>query len=360
MRTSTQGLIAAALLGGLASIGSAAAPAAHADDAVSVQPKVIQSNWFWYHQAQRGEGTGVEVLPEPSGVPTGDLAVAFTPGGTPQDHNEPTKETLLAFDLSGWPKGASVSTFSFTLKVDGPAQAKTLQPDLIACLPQGLWSNGAGAPNTDKPAIDCSTTISSPGRYDTTTASYTFSIPAIAQRWLSDVNTGVSIRQATPKSGPTQPFQLTFTGPSTVTAEASYVPSVAVPTTPPSAESNPAPVAPVGAGSGDTGSTGSLGGTTDLGTSAGPPTGGAPASPQPAPEVAAQPTAAVPRIGKAGSMPSLGFWLFGGGLLVLLALVSVVLGDQTETPSPTAPGRHRRGNRLDRALRAHRLSANPQ
>jgi hypothetical protein len=98
-----QGFIGAMALGVLATIAVASAPRAQADDTVSIKPKVIQSNWFWYHQAQRVEGTGLETLPEPSGVPPGDLAVAYTPGGTADGANEPSKETLLAFDLSGWP-----------------------------------------------------------------------------------------------------------------------------------------------------------------------------------------------------------------------------------------------------------------
>jgi hypothetical protein len=359
MRRSAQGLIVALLLGGLATIGLAAAPFAHADDAVSVKPKALQSNWFWYQQAQRAEGTGLEALPEPSGVPAGDLAVAYTPGGTPQGADEPSKETLLAFDLSGWPKDASVSSFSFTLKVDGPAQVKTSQPDLIACLPQGLWSNGAGDPYVEKPAIDCSTSISATGRYDAGSTSYTFSIPAIAQRWISDVNTGVSIRQATPKSGDPQPFQLTFTGANTVTATASYLPAVPVPPASSTTEPNPQPGTAADAGSSGTGSSGGLGVTNGGGTT--PTTDAGVAAPPAvaAPQLAPQPAAAIAHIGKAGSLPSPGFWLFGVGLLVLLALVSLVLGDSAATPAAAAAGRPRGGSRLDRALRARRLSANP-
>jgi hypothetical protein len=332
---------------------------ARADDTVSVKPKVVQSNWYWYHQAQAAEGTGVEALPEPSGVPNGDLAVTYTPNGTPRDPNEPSKETLLAFDLSGWPRDATVSTFSFTVKLDGPAQVKASQPALIACLPQGLWRNGAGDPYVDKPGIDCSSTISSAGRYDAASATYTFAIPAIAQRWISDVNTGVSIRQAAPASGSTQPFQLTFTGPDTVTASGSYTPAAPVTDeVPPPTQPNPqagTPAAPSNGGAGSTGgltSTGALDATT-------PAAGGtAAAAPQVAPTPQLAPaSSALPHIGKASSAPSIGFWLFGLALLVLLTLVSLALGDVAGAPAAGSAAPARRGSRLDRALRHRRLSA---
>ena len=329
---------------------------ARADDSVSVKPKVVQSNWFWYRQAQAAEGTGLEVLPEPSGVPAGDLAVTYTPNGTPRDPNEPSKETLLAFDLSGWPKDATVSSFSFTLKLDGPAQVKASQPALIACLPQGLWRNGAGDPYVDKPGIDCSPTISSPGHYDAATTSYTFAIPAIAQQWVADVNTGVSIRQAPPASGSTQPFQLTFTGPDTVTAAGSYTVAAPVADVPP-AQPDPQAGVPADAGS----SLGSSGGLSSTGGLSGTPTTGTPGAVPPVvaptPQLAPQPTAALPAFGRAGSTPSLSFWLFGLALLVLLTLVSLVLGDVAGTPAATTASPTRRGSRLDRALRTRRLSA---
>jgi hypothetical protein len=321
---------------------------------VSVKPKVVQSNWFWYRQAQAAEGTGVEVLPEPSGVPTGDLAVTYTPNGTPRDPNEPSKETLLAFDLSGWPKDATVSSFSFTLKLDGPAQVKASQPALVACLPQGLWRNGAGDPYVDKPGIDCSSTIASAGRYDAASSSYTFSIPAIAQQWVSDVNTGVSIRQAAPASGTTQPFQLTFTGPGTVTAAGRYTVAAPIEAVPPT-QPNPQPGTPAdpgsNAGSSGTLGTGGLGGAPTTGTP-----GVAPPVVAPTPQLAPQPTAALPHFSRADSKPSLDFWLFGLALLVLLTLVSLVLGDHARTPAAASAGPTRRGSRLDRALRHRRLS----
>jgi hypothetical protein len=324
-----------------------AAPGALADG--SLTPKVVQSNWYWYHQAYAADGTGAEALPEPSGVPKGDLAVAYT-GGTTSDSTQPSKETYLAFDLSAIDPSATVTSFTFTLKLDGPAQAQAAPPVLIACSPVRTWTNGEATTWFDKPVDDCSTAIAAAGKADATAGTYTFAVPSLAQHWLGDVNTGVAIRQDPTKQK--APFQLNFSGPATVTAKLVYVPSLST-STGPAALITAAPpalsgTAPAGSGVGSTPNLGAPGPTSPMvATPAGP-------APQLAPQTS---VAAVRHFPPAAGMPSAGFWLAGAALLALLVFVSRVLGDTTAAPvTGASPTPRTRTRRLDQVLRARRNS----
>jgi hypothetical protein len=322
----------------------AAAPGALAADST---PKVVQSNWYWYHQAYAADGTGLETAPEPSGVPKGDLSVAYT-GGTTSDSTQPSKETYLAFDLSGIDPTASITSFTFTLTLDGAAQLKTAAPALIACAPVRTWSNGEGTSWFDKPTDDCSTAIAAEGKPDATAGTYTFAVPSMAQHWL-DVNTGVAIRPALDTKAP---FQLNFTGPATVKAKVEYLPPVSTTYAPPPAAVTP-PVASVSA---PTGPVGGVGTTPSLGaptTTA--PSVAAPASPPPqvAPQ---QPVAAIRHFAPAGSMPSTSFWFVTAALLGLLLCVSRVLGSTTAPAVQTTTNTRAHTSRLDHVLRARRTS----
>jgi hypothetical protein len=326
-----------------------AAPGALADG--SLTPKVVQSNWYWYHQAYAADGTGAEALPEPSGVPKGDLAVAYT-GGTTNDTTQPSKETYLAFDLSGIDPAATVTSFTFTLKLDGAAQLKAAPPVLIACSPVRTWSNGDGTTWFDKPVDDCGTAIAAAGKADATAGRYTFAVPSMAQHWLGDVNTGVAIRQD--PANQKAPFQLNFGGPATVTAKLVYVPSVSTPGEPPPPITVAAPAL---SGSAPAGSISGVGAGPNLGVPATTsPTVATPA--EPAPQLAPQtPVAAVRHFPPAGGMPSAGFWLAGAALLALLVFVSRVLGDTTAAPvTGTSATPRTRTSRLDQVLRARRNS----
>jgi hypothetical protein len=344
-------------LGGVAlaavSIGSllaVAAPAALADTRGA--PKVLQSNWYWYHQADAADGTGLEVLPEPSGVPKNDLSVAYT-GGTTTDATQPSKETYLAFDLSGIDRTATVTAFTFTLTLDGLAQLKTTPPVLIACAPVRNWNNGAATPWAQKPTDDCSPAIAATGVVDSKAGTYTFAIPSMAQSWLGDVNTGVAIRQDPAKQK--VPFQLNFTSASTVKASLTYAPPVSTPSTPTTpAYTAPPPAATTNTPSGSLGGTGT---TSNLGVpSVAAPTVATPTAP--APQLAPQqaPAAAIAHIKPAGSMPSTGFWLIAAAVLVCLVLVSRTLGGTQPPPPTTTAHTSRRGSRLDHVLRSRRTS----
>jgi hypothetical protein len=330
---------------------SVAAPAAPALAAAPSAPKVVQSNWYWYHQADAADGTGAEALPEPSGVPSGDLSVAYT-GGTTSDQTQPSKETYLAFDLSGIDPLATVSSFTFTLTLDGPAQIKATPPVLIACAPVRTWSNGEGTSWFDKPVDDCTTAIAAEGKPDAKAGTYTFAIPSLAQKWVAGTNTGVAIRQDPTKQK--APFQLNFKGAATVKASLAYLPPVAAPPAPPTTPQTTPAVSNGGTAPGSLGGTGTTPGlTAPAGTNPAPQN----AAPSPMPQVAPQqPVAAVSRVAPAGSMPSVGFWLLGVAVLGFLVLVSLVLGDSS-VPIPAGAVRtSRRVSRLDQVLRSRRPS----
>jgi hypothetical protein len=331
-------------------LSTVAAPGAVAADSPST-PKVVQSNWYWYHQTYAADGTGLETAPEPSGVPKGDLAVAYT-GGTTSDSTQPSKETYLAFDLSAIDPASSVTSFSFTLTLDGAAQLKTTPPALIACSPVRTWSNGDGTSWFDKPTDDCSTAVAAPGKVDTKTGTYTFDIPSLAQSWLAGVNTGVAIRQDPDPKKQSTPFQLNFQGPAKVTAKLGYVPPLTAAYQPPPPP-QPAPAAGTGTSTGTLSDTGGSGGLAPAPAVA-PAT---PATPAPAPQVAPQPQAApVAHISPASTAPSAAFWLLAVLLLSFLALVSLVVGDTEVAQAASRPGKRVRVSRLDHVLRSRRTS----
>jgi hypothetical protein len=314
-------------------------------------PKVVQSNWYWYHAADNAAGSGLETLPEPSGVPSGDLSVAFT-GGSILDATQPSKETYLAFDLSGIDPAATVTSFTFTVTLDGPAQVKSTPPVLIACAPVREWNNGSATPWAQKPIDDCSTAIAATGKFDTKTSSYSFAIPSLAQSWLGGVNTGVAIRHDPVKQK--APFQLNFTGPATVKSSLAYAAPATTTSLPSDTTANTPPASSTGSSTGSLGGTGS---TPTLGTpGVTSPTVASPASPPPQIAPQAQPVVAVPHIGPASSMPSTGFWVLGAAVLGFLVLVSLVLGDTTVAPAAGPTGKPGRMSRLDQVLRARRTS----
>jgi hypothetical protein len=351
-------MVAALLLSGLTIALGAAMPMTPASSAVPasspITTRVVQSAWYWYKQADAGAGTGVEAAPEPSGVPKNDTSVAYT-GGTTTDKDQPSKETYLAFDLTGVTAGASVTAFTFTIALDKKSpQLQTTAPALVACLPVRTWSNGLGQPWVAKPAEDCSTAIAADGKYDAKTRAYTFSVPSMAQVWISDSNTGVAIRHKTPAgTSSAAPFQLNFAAPTAITARLTYEPAfVPPPSDPTTQQPNPTQQVPPtdtsGSGTGTSGSgLGAISGPSDT-------TGSVPAATTPtlapSPELAPKPVASGVHIAPAAAIPPVGFWLLGAAALAALALISLVLGD-TSGPDPAQPGRD---GRLDRVLRARR------
>ena len=352
MRGSARVLGASLLLTGLAAVFGAAVPSTHAASATlpaaTTAPKVVQSNWYWYQQESNAPVSGID-LPEPSGVPAQRLAVANKGGRGAADPDAPTKETFLAFDLGGAKPSDTVTAFSFTMKLDLTApQVRTTQPVLRACIPVRTWENGTGGePATSAPHVDCSDAIgAADGKFDAVASAYTFTIPSIAQSWVSSLNTGVAIRH---KETYTTPYQLVFLPAAAVTAKFAYTPGSS-PVLPPGDQPTPVEQAPPTDTSGGSLS-GGLGGAPSVGSG----TTTAPAATAPTPQLAPRPVAAGEGVGAAGSVPALGFWLVGAVALGALVLISLVVGDVAGGAPPAGPASPgARGSRLDQVLRARR------
>lgn len=310
---------------------------AHAAGPATSAPGVLAAAWFWQNAYEQASPPVAEAPPttEPTGVPSGDLAVAYTqPGGASS-----SKQSALSFDIGSLPGGTSVTSFTFTLTLDSANPAATTFDQqgatVVACQPTRGWPAKLGADYTDAPSVDCSAAVKPKIDGD----SYTFSIPAIAQSWVDDQNLGVAI-VADPKNS-AAPFQLVFKGAKDVKAQMTAAPPVSQSTA-------------TGGGATSTGS---------LATSSVPSAPMPPASTTtttvptgvtvpPAPVVASPPAAVVPAarpvaaVKPAPTAPTALFWLAALALGVLVLAASLVLGDGA--PVAVATGA---GTRLERVLR---------
>jgi hypothetical protein len=327
-----------------------AAVPAYAGSLKHVKPAVIQSNWYWAKSTDPLQsvtiGTPLEGVSEPSGVPSGDLAVAWVDTSS----TEPNKETYLAFDQNALTSVSKVSSFKLTVFLDSASpQVQTTPPLLIACLPQRLWNNGDGDDVANKPTDDCSNAAK--GRYDTKAKSYSFTITKYAQAWVDDVNTGVAIRQSPDQ---TTPFQLTFKDGKAVRAAMAFVPVVVQRgpvSQPPAPQSPQQPAPPVSQPVGSTGSGGLTGGL-GAGSVAPPSTPVQPVQPAQVAPPSTVTQASIRHVAAASNMPGTGFWLAAAGLLVLLVVIYVVVADNGGRPVAAV----RRPSRLDKVLRQRRTS----
>ena len=334
-RSLARGVAVAAIAGSASMLLLPVGTAAAATSKVSV----LQQAWFWQTAYEQANPPVAQSLPatEPSGVPDGDLAVAYTA----DSNKSSSKMTALSFDVSGVAPGASVSAFTFSLSLDSSPAATSFDAtsaNIVACLPTRSWPAQMGGDYTNQPTVDCSKKVTPVVNGST----YTFKIPAIAQTWVDDQNLGVAI-MVDPDAA-AAPFQLVFAGAKDVKADLSYTPattstgsssgsgSVAAPVTGPApAAPAPAPMPPVSSG-----------------------TAVAPAAPAPvvAPSAAPQPaTRPVAATRTASALPTKSFW---AALLVLAAILlaaSLVLGD----PAPVAAGAAA-PSRLDRVLRARTIT----
>jgi hypothetical protein len=294
--------------------GTSAAGAATADVTVS------QATWYWAEQPDNGiEGHGIPVPAAASGIPEGDLGVAYTNGAD----SAPDKEAYVAWDISAIPFEATIRKFAFTVTLDPNApQLKSENVPLVACLPVRLWAAAAtaGAEEwSDKPEDDCSGYVA--GDLDTVKGTYTFDVADFAQTWSNgDPMTGVAIRQ---KPGYTTPFQLALT--KKITTEVSYdpkAPEVVVPSVAPV----PTVQQPTVTVPDQTSTSGGLGGVTvqpapePQAPPVAPPVVPIVRQPQPVTQVAATP------FRRDGSIPS-SLWLAALAAVALIGAVSLVLGD---------------------------------
>ena len=358
-RTATVVLV----VGVVGALPLAVAAPAWAAGAKKIEPKVIQSNWYWDRQTDQASsatiGTPLEGVTEPSGVPKGDLAVAYVNG------SEPNKSTYLAFDQSTLTQASKVTSFRVTLTLDPASpQVKATPPELVACLPVRQWNNGAGDSAAFKPFDECDGAPH--GKWNDDATEVTFTITGFAQDWVDDVNTGVAIRND-PEATDTAPFQVAFLGDKDVAATMSYVPVVVrvpqsgddggTPQTQPGDQpvaQPPADTPPVDTGSGFTGDPGISSGSSgippvDTGTSTVP--GPTVADDSGGGDTVASSAAAA--IAPASSAPTAGFWVAAVGLALLLGLIYLVARDNT--PAPVAAST--RSSRLDHVLRSRRATA---
>ena len=317
-------------------------PTALAAGTVSAKPAVLQQAWYWQNAYEQASPPVAETPPasEPTGVPAGDLAVAYTGNAD----KSPSKMAALSFAINGIAPGASVQQFSFSLTLDPQPTAtsfNTVDAAIVACLPTRLWPAEMPGDYTDEPTVDCSKKVAP----TVSGSTYTFKIPALAQTWLDDQNLGVAIVPDPDKAA--APFQLVFQGAKSAHGNLVYAPA-ATPISSP-------------AGSSTTPGTGTEG--TPATSTGGQPAVAAPAPQVPLPPVAtgtgaaaAPPVVAAPApvapqsrpvaaVRHASAAPTAAFWLAMVVLAVLLIAASLVLGD----PTPTAAVVTR--SRLDRVLR---------
>jgi hypothetical protein len=259
----------------------------------------------------------------------------------------------LAFDIGVLKPGSEIGNFVFSIKVDSSNQAANVgngkQP-IIACLPTRAWSPADGGDYTDEPPVDCGESVSP--RYHK--GIYTFTISGIAATW-ADQNLGVALVNS-PQNDNT-PYQVVF-DPKTVKSTMDVLAPIKTPTSGRGTGSGGGGTGTTGgSGSGSTGSpAGGSGPTTVV---AAPPPGPlnlppaahihapppAAQTPQVAPSTPSQPAAApAAAVAATPSMPPLGFWLGAAALVVLIAFVSLVLGD------PAVPVANATTTKLGRVL----------
>lgn len=316
------------LLGPVTAATAAGTTAATTSGTVHAHPAVLQSAWFWqsaYEQVNPPVAPPAAPPTEPSGVPHGDLAVANT-----ASDGTSSKMTVLAFSLGAVTPGATITSFTVTLSVDsgnGAVSSPGAAP-VVACLPTRAWAPGEGVDYTNAPPVDCSDKVEPAIDGDT----YTFAIPAIAQRWVDGDNLGVGIVSAPDN---TQPFQVVFAGGKAVKAAMTYTPAVSTGTSAPGHTGAAAPAAAAGTGTrtGGGGPTGSSApAATDVPLPPAAPTTTTPLEPAQEPQVAdgaAPPVATAPvaRSRRAPSGPNAAFWLGAIGLALLMLTAATILRD---------------------------------
>jgi hypothetical protein len=312
-------------------------PGAHAAAGGSATPAVLQQAWYWQNAYEQANPP-VAVAPpatEPSGVPDGDLAVAYTGNAD----KSPSKMTALSFDTSSLTPGSIVNEFTFSVTLDTSSSATTFNSQegtVVACQPTRLWPAQMPGDYTNEPTYDCGKKIPAVVNGNV----YTFKIPTIAQSWVDDQNLGVVI--VPDAAAAAAPFQLVFTGAKTVKATMSYTPGTPLPPATGSVGATGPASAPADTGGGATSAAPppiSLpGATTQTGTGGG-------VAPQVAPTTPIGSVAPAAAIKPASATPTTEFWLAGIALALVLLVTSLVLGDPT--PAATAATR----SRLDRVLR---------
>jgi hypothetical protein len=332
--------------------GYAMTLAAPATAASGGKVPLARSAWFSTSVAnQIGAPAGPPVA-EPTGVPHGDDAVAFTE----DQSGASSKETLLQFSLPSGAASSTVTAFTFSISLDPSStapQAGARGAPIVACLPTRAWSSGEGQDSSNQPPVECSHAVAGVWKGDTVT----FSIARLAQSWVDDVNLGIALVN-NPKNK-TQPFQAVFSGGKRVAASLGYEPAATSTTPTPTHHHGPPPHSATHhhsavPDSGQTSTTPSIPNTSVPTGSSTTTISNGQASGQP-PVVAAnngsaagaKPAQAASQAASrdSSSVPPKGFWAATAGVLILLVGAALALDDHRFV-SPTT-----RRSRLDRLLR---------
>lgn len=319
--------------------------AAQAASGTTANPGLLQTAWFWQTAAEQANPPVPPPAPpptEPSGVPKGDIAVAHTSNDATS-----SKMSVIAFAVPALKSGVTVSSFTFSLKVDGSGDATNFTASgapIVACLPTRMWSPADGGDYSDQPPVNCADKVAAKVKDDT----YTFSIPAVAQTWADDQNLGVAL--VNDPDNTRIPFQVAFVVKS-IEATMTYSAPLPMPSTTGSG------AAGGGSATGSTGSSGSAGGSGSSSApvpsgpvdipSSGPTTttDAGPATPPVVAPTTAAPASAVHPLKAASSLPSGAFWVAAIAIALLIVVAGAVLADNA-VPVPTATT-----SRLGRALR---------
>jgi len=329
--------------------GAALTLASPAMAASGAKVPLARSAWFYTTVANQVGAPAPAPVTEPTGVPHGDDAVAFTEGQS----GASSKETLLQFALPIGAAASTVTAFTVSMQLDSSPtapQAGAKGAPVVACLPTRGWSPGEAQDSSGQPTVDCSHGVAGVWKGN----QVSFAIAKLAQSWVDDTNLGIALVND-PKNN-TQPFQAVFSGGKQVTATMTYVPAGPATTTKSRPHhrhaklpANPPPSTP-NPGSGSSTTVPSLP-TPNLPTGGGSSTVGAGPSVAQPPQVANPQSAnssstatTSPALG-GSSVPPKGFWVAAAVGLILLAGAALALEDQHIGPTPTGRGR------LDRLLR---------
>lgn len=304
----------------------------------------------WFHTTVANQVSAPAGLPvaEPTGVPAGDDAVAFTADQT----GASSKETVLQFALPHDAASSTITAFTVSMSLDSSPtapQAAAGGSPIDACLPTRGWSTGAAQDSTGQPTVDCSNAVAGVWKGSTVT----FSIARLAQSWVDDTNLGVALVN-NPKNK-TQPFQAIFAGGKRISATLRYTPATTGTTKPPRHHhSTPPPTthhhhAPtqLGGGATTTPSIPNVGVPNDGTTVSTGPGAQSPlvATTAPSGAGAVQPDRSASLPGQASSLPPKGFWVVAACLMILLVGAALALDEvRPRTPARTGSGR------LDRLL----------
>jgi hypothetical protein len=323
-------------------------PAAAAGSAQHVP--VARNAWF-YTPVTDQVGAPVPLpVTEPTGVPHGDDAVAFT---TDQS-GASSKQTLIQFALPKATAGATIGSFTVSLTLESSPsapQAAAAGAPIVACLPTRGWTAGEAQNASGEPTVNCDHAVAGSWKGNT----ISFEVSKLAQSWVDDTNLGLALVND-PKNK-TQPFQAVFAR-KAVHAAMRYTPAGTTTTTSqhhhhPLAGHTPDPTQQHSGGAGGGSSNSAIppvphvnpppdsATTTTSGPASQPPVVAPSGTGTTARPVASSPVAHLSH----SALPPNGFW--AGAAILLLVVVGAGLAlEERSTRLPAAPR-----SRLDRVLR---------